>query len=442
LERNDVTWRRFMPASALVLAIRLGGAGVGFLIQLILARLLAPEALGTFFSATSLAAVLALIAAWGYPNLAPRFISRYRERKHPRLAAGFLRHAARDIAVTSILAGLAVIAFAYFWPDSEGNRLAFMMAGSAVPMLALLTLNAATAGAIRAFALSYVPESLLRPLLFLGVLGLLVVLKEPLTVEFAIAVFFGVTAVIALGQFLILRHILALGPGRRPPKLARVWRAEALPLVVVALFTTLFADLDILMVTPFLHGADVAAFGIALKLALLVGFGVQVAHTIAAPDLADAHAKRSLDQAGTTLRRATIFPVILTGLATLACAAGGQYALALFHPEFASAKWALTILVFCQFLRALAGPSVQLLTIIGAQRLNALLCCVALAMLAAGNTLLTPSYGVTGAAIAVGLSWSFWLILTGLMLYGRAQLRSDLAFVAFRSPTPALAPAE
>src|SRR5688572_11176768 len=73
LERNDVTWRRFMPASALVLAIRLGGAGVGFLIQLILARLLAPEALGTFFSATSLAAVLALLAAWGYPNLAPRF---------------------------------------------------------------------------------------------------------------------------------------------------------------------------------------------------------------------------------------------------------------------------------------------------------------------------------------------------------------------------------
>jgi O-antigen/teichoic acid export membrane protein len=212
--------------------------------------------------------------------------------------------------------------------------------------------------------------------------------------------------------------------------------------VVVALFTTLFADLDILMVTPFLHGADVAAFGIALKLALLVGFGVQVAHTIAAPDLADAHARRALDRAGSTLRRATNFPVILTGLATLACAAGGQYALALFHPDFASAKWALTILVFCQFLRALAGPSVQLLTIIGAQRLNALLCCVALAMLAAGNTILAPAYGVTGAAIAVALSWSVWLVLTGLMLYRQARLRSDLAFVAFRSHLPMLAAAQ
>ena len=357
--------------------------------------------------------------------------------------AGFLRHAARDIALTSFIAGLAVIAIAYFWPEvTPGNRLAFMMAGLAVPMLALLTLNAATAGAVRAFALSYIPESLIRPLLFLAVLGLLVVLREPLTVEIAIAVFFGVTALIALGQFLILRHIVALGPGRRPPRLAKVWRAEALPLVVVALFTSLFADLDILMVTPFLHGADVAAFGIALKLALLVGFGVQVAHTIAAPDLADAHARRSLDGAGSTLRRATIFPVILTGLATLACALGGQYALALFHPDFASAKWALTILVFCQFLRALAGPSVQLLTIIGAQRLNALLCCVALAMLAAGNAWLAPAYGVTGAAAAVALSWLLWLVLTGVMLHRRANLRSDLAFVGFRSHPPVLAPAE
>ena len=102
----------------------------------------------------------------------------------------------------------------------------------------------------------------------------------------------------------------------------------------------------------------------------------------------------------------------------------------------------LTILVFCQFLRALAGPSVQLLTIIGAQRLNALLCCVALAMLAAGNTMLAPAYGVTGAAIAVGLSWSVWLVLTGFMLYRRANLRSDLAFVGWRSASPLLAPAE
>ncbi len=438
-----MAWRRLIPASAFVLAIRLGGAAAGFLTQFLLARLLAPEALGTFFSATSLAAVLGLITAWGYPNLAPRFVSRYRERQKPRLLAGFLRNAARDIAVSSILAGVAVVIAAQLWPGASAEtRLVFTIAGAAVPILAALTLNAATAGAIRAFALSYVPELLVRPALFLALVALVVAFGKSLTLTVAIALFFSITAGLALVQFLILRHMLPLGPASRPPQMTWLWRIEALPLVVVALFTSLFADLDILMVTPFLHGADVAAFGISLKLALLVGFGVQVAHTVAAPDLADAHARRALAGADGALRRASLFPVALTLAATIAAAAGGEHILALFHPEFAQAKWALTILIFCQFLRAVSGPSVQLLTIIGAQRLNAGLCLAALALLAASNAVLAPAFGMTGAAVAVAISWSVWLLATGIVLWRKSGLRSDLFYVGRVMLKPRLMPAE
>lgn len=438
-----MAWRRLIPTSAFVLAIRLAGAGAGFLTQFLLARLLAPEALGTFFSATSLAAVLGLITAWGYPNLAPRFVSRYRERGMPRLLAGFLRNAARDTAVSSILAGAAVVLVAQFWPGAEPEtRLVFTMAGIAVPVLAALTLNAATAGAIRAFSLAYIPESLVRPILFLGLIGFVAAMGKSLTLITAIAFFFAITAGLAFVQFLILRHILPLGTARRSRQLSGLWRAEALPLVIVALFTSLFADLDILMVTPFLHGAEVAAFGISLKLALLVGFGVQVAHSVAAPDLADAHARRALAGADGALRRASLFPVALTAAATIAAAAGGEHILALFHPEFAQAKWALTILIFCQFLRAVAGPSVQLLTIIGAQRFNAGLCLAALMVLAASNVVLAPSLGMTGAAIAVAFSWSVWLLATGFVLWRKNGLRSDVFYVGRVMLRPRLMPAE
>jgi hypothetical protein len=46
---------------------------------------------------------------------------------------------------------------------------------------------------------------------------------------------------------------------------------------VVALFTYFFADVDILLVTPLLSRAETAAIGLCLKLAMLVGFVVQVA---------------------------------------------------------------------------------------------------------------------------------------------------------------------
>ena len=344
-----LAWRRLFPTSAFFLAVRLSGAAADPT-QLLLARLLAPEALGIFFPTTSLAAVFGLITAWGYPNLTPRFISRYRERNRPLMLAGFLRNAARDIAVSSLLTGLVVIVAAALWPGAASEtRMAYMLAGIAIPFWATLTLNSATASAIRDFRLAYIPDSLLRPSLFLTSIGIMIALGEKLTVVVAIAMLIAITALVTLGQFLVLKHIFPTGVAQRQTGLTRIWRAEALPLVIVALFTALFADLDILLVAPFLHGTDVAAFGISLKLALLVGFGVQVAHSVAAPDLADAHARRALTGAGATLRRASLFPVALTAMATLASAAAGQYLLALFHPEFAQAKWALTCSSFVSF---------------------------------------------------------------------------------------------
>jgi hypothetical protein len=64
---------------------------------------------------------------------------------------------------------------------------------------------------------------------------------------------------------------------------------------VVAVFTYFFADADILLVTPLLTSAGTAVIGLCLKLAVLVGFTVQVAHQVAVPDLADARARKDPD---------------------------------------------------------------------------------------------------------------------------------------------------
>jgi hypothetical protein len=75
------------------------------------------------------------------------------------------------------------------------------------------------------------------------------------------------------------------GEASAPPKrLLTVWRREATPLILVALFTYFFADVAILMVTPLLSSAGTAAIGLCLALALLVGFAVQVAHQVVVPD--------------------------------------------------------------------------------------------------------------------------------------------------------------
>ena len=88
--------RRVLSASALILVARFGGAGIGFATQVLLAHILLPEGLGTFFLATSIAAVAGMLAAAGYPIITVGVVARYRERGRPDLLAAFVRQARRE----------------------------------------------------------------------------------------------------------------------------------------------------------------------------------------------------------------------------------------------------------------------------------------------------------------------------------------------------------
>ncbi len=413
--------------SSMLLAIRLTGAGAGFLAQLFLARLLSPADLGTFFSATSLAAVLGVVTSLGYPDLVARFVSRYQERGRPAWTAAFIHRSWCDTLWMALAAGAIVLLAAMLWPDAPSEaRIAFIIAGASVPFLAVFLINYAIALAHRSFMLAYGPENILRPIVFLTLLAALYAADAQPGLVLVISLFFGGTLCLGIGQYLLLRPRLPRSFPAAPRRLTGSWRREAAPLVAFSLYAALFSDLAIIVVSPLIASSDVAAFGLSLKLAMLVGFSVQVAHQVLLPDLADAHARRALHEVGERLRAASLLPIAFTLLATAAAASFGDHALALFHPDFAEAKWTLTILVGCQFLRAAAGPGATLLTVIGAQRLSATICVASALVLAVGSLLLAPWFGLIGAAFAVLVSWTFWLGANAVALKRLNGMRCDV----------------
>src|SRR5688572_11767903 len=99
--------------------IRLAGAGAGFVTQLALALLLSAHDLGVFFATTSMAVIVCLVAAQGYPGVAVRFIARYRERGRPTLMAAFMAQAQRETAGWALAAAALVATAALLWPTME-----------------------------------------------------------------------------------------------------------------------------------------------------------------------------------------------------------------------------------------------------------------------------------------------------------------------------------
>jgi O-antigen/teichoic acid export membrane protein len=433
------TATRLLSTSSLLALARVAGAGAGFVTQIVLARTLAANALGLFYSVTSLAAVAGLIAAHGYPAIAPRFLARYKEQGKRELIGAFVARARRDATIYVTITTSLVILGAWLWPTLMlEERLALTAASLSIPANASLRVNGSLAAAIRRFGLAYLPDTSIRPFLLLGAILALIASGVTLTASSAAFALTVVFTGLALTQYKLLAK--SMPPWRAPQapqRLAGIWRREAKPLIVVALFTYFFADVDILMVTPLLSGAETAAVGLCLKLALLVGFAVQVAHQVVVPDLSDARARKDHGPIRGVLTRALWFPLAVTIVATALVALWGDRLLGIFGPEFVSAKVPLVIMMSCQLARAIFGPSGSLLTVIGAQRQNAGLAVAALIVLGCSNLALAPLYGVLGAAIAVAIATLFWLAASAVVLQRASGLRTDALYLLSGRALPA-----
>lgn len=278
----------------------------------------------------------------------------------------------------------------------------------------------------------------MRPVLFLVFIATMGMSGVALTAGLAIAVYGAISAFFSLVLFFSLRAKLT-SPVRRPSRrLRRIWRGEGRPLMIVALFRSLFQDVVILMTSPFLGIEALGPFGIALKLTMLVGFTIQIAHQMSLPDLAEAYHRKDSEKMTHALSASTLLPAAIT-LVTLAFVFfWGDRVLAVFGPDYTTAKWGLVILVAAQLLRAVAGPAPMLLTLNGAQKTNAAINVACCGVLLVANAALVPYLGLMGACLSVLLVVITWTGASAVSLWWLTRLRADLFSLGFPASTSRL----
>ncbi len=180
---------------------RLFGAGLGFLSQLLLARLLTVEDVGVVLMGMSAAAFISLGANGGFALLAMTQLPKLATHGRQKLIDAFHSVAATDTIIAFGLLVIAGGAISLVFDLSAGQQLALLMGAICTPASILIRYNGSIATAARQFQLAYVPDFLFRPLAFLiALLG---------------AWFFGFTqsAFVALVLFIAVTYLTALGQG-------------------------------------------------------------------------------------------------------------------------------------------------------------------------------------------------------------------------------------
>lgn len=196
------------------------------------------------------------------------------------------------------------------------------------------------------------------------------------------------------------------------------------PMLMTASMHFLIGQTGILMLAAFRTEAEVGYYEIAFKLATLTTFMLVAINSMAGPKLADLHAAGRIDELLYVARKAAklIFWVTVPVLFVL-LAFGRPLLEQLFGLQFVKAYPALTLLVVGQFINAISGSTGLFMNMTGHQVAFRNIVFSAGVINIVVNLILTPRYGIVGAACASMLSISIWNVSTLVFtkrVYGRS----------------------
>ena len=413
---------------------RISGALIGFLSQLVLARLLPVEEVGIVLMGMSAAAFISLAANGGYAVLATTQLPKLKAHGRGKAADSFNAVAVTDSAIVYLAlcaaTWLGVVAFEL----NEGVKTALIIGCLCAPASLLIRYNSSVAMAARAFKTAYMPDFIFRPAVFLTGLVAASLVGLLHTAWAALAIFVGITYLAAVGQAWFLdqdsiglRHLRFTRASH-----ANALRKRALALTLVAAAMLAFADIVMLLAGFVLAEKDVAVVGISLRLAAIAGFVLQAGQSLVLSDFTQSYMRRDVATTEVLLKRINLTTMALVIAGLLGTVILGAFALGLFGEDYRQGKWLLVLFMLGQSVRALGGMNQQILSIDGHQMRTLGACVISLSILFCLTILLSGQWGPIGigyAVVAAELAWMLILAAQASQLCGR---RGDIFWVLGR----------
>jgi O-antigen/teichoic acid export membrane protein len=407
-----------------LVGLRIAGAVLNLLSQVAFAHIFEPADVGTIMLCMSTVAFISLFATVGYPWLSfaqlPRLDAKGLRGKWPRFHGAFLQD---SLAATLLIYGLVVLVLS-FYPISQGTKLALIFGCICAPASMLLRYDSAVANSARRFSLSFVPDFIFRPSLLLILIVGAFLVGWPLTVLQAMSIFVVVMYAVGIGQAFFLGKIGVLPQHwlAARSRVTRVMRVRALPLAFVAAVATSFSDIVTLVAGLLLPIEDVASVAVAIRLAAVAGFIIQVTQQFIMPDLTEAVTRRDDATTHRLLTQLNLLTITIIVAGLFGAWLLGAFALRIFGSHYVAAQSLLLAFMLGQSIRAFSGMNQQLLSMAGLQSKTVISCLVALALFVGASVLLVPYFGSMAlgyAVIIAELAWSMMLASQANRLTGK-----------------------
>lgn len=348
------------------------GVGLFFGAHILIARLAGPKSYGDYFYVLTIINLMALFCKLGLDTATLRFVPIYRIKSEWGLLRGYFRRVTQvSFFVSMFCAGATAIVIFFMWNRLEVELAkSFMVACLVLPSTVIIHILAARLQALKCIFLSKAPSELIRPI-FLILLTFLSFYAFSLTprastimgVEF-------ISIVIALfGSIYFLRKSIPSPVFEVQPKYeTKKWLKTAMPLSLMSSFHLILKQSDVIMVGIFLGTTQAGIYGVASRVAMLLGFGLNAVNSIAAPMISEFYSQSKMKELQRMVSLSNCGVLVFSILVGVLLITLGKFALGLFGSTFVGGYVALVVLLIGQLINALAGPTGYLMTMTGYQK--------------------------------------------------------------------------
>jgi len=406
--------RRLASQSSVIFGARLGGAGLIFLVQALIARNWGAELLGEYLIVIATVNLIAVVMPLGFHTVGTYFAAEYRARNERSSLIRFLVRAYGHIAAVLVLV-LVVGHPALEIMGQSGSVLAEHL--EPVCLLAFATamvyVNGAVLVGLKRPLAGFLADTIFRPMIVFCAFLMASTLATPFEgfSQMLWVIALGYVSV-ALLHFAFVMLTLRTVPDEMPIRAGEVrrWWRFALPWVLISLATDFFFDIDLLLLSHSLSREELAVFGVCTRIFSLVSFGVAAVYAVTLPDMFESEAKADRAEFNRKIGEANLVASGLSVLLFLMMLVLGPFALMLFGPSFAVGAMPLAVLCLALVVRSVMGPASLVLSI--HDRPYASLPAVGLGVvsLVAFNAVLVPPFGLMGAALAAISAITLWSV--------------------------------
>jgi len=408
MKLNQSHMAEVLRGAGLAFVLRGVGAGLAFLLNVVIGRMLGAEGAGLYFLALSVVSIGAVITKLGLDKTLLRFVAAGASTADWNRVVGVFRTGTRLAAASSLTGAVVVFVAAplmaehFFGQPPLGGPLRAISLG--IFTFALMMLLSECLKGLKRIRDSMLVSGVLYPLIALAVIWPLATLFGPTGA--ALAYVLGTGGAAAVG-YALWRATMRGHPAPDPNfDRATLWHSARALWVMDLINRAVLPWAPLFLLGLWGTAADSGVFGAATRVSMLVTFFLVAVNTVIAPKFAELYARGEIEMIGRLARRFALLITLAASPLFLILIFAGDWVMGLFGPDFVRGGAALAILALGQAVVCITGVAGQVLIMTGREKYMRNGSVLALATMAVSSLLLIPRYGIYGAATASALSLS------------------------------------